>query len=195
MSSEKFTGSRGIIPLVKARVRVPNWILAFNVPGLPYSEPSFTSIGPRKDPITKPLANTEIEKALTTSRETPDVLGIAYLITQEQYNHVLATEGGGIMYADIELDAVPVTAKDAEATGPALKVRTLVVVPMMKREPWPLPSERYMVSSLFRPAAYIQLVNRELYVPAPKKTKCPIRTKKYWILKPYTHHLQADSAR
>lgn len=138
MSTAKFTGSRGIYPLATARVQVPGWILAFNIPGVPYSEPSFTSIIPRVED-----GNQE------NGCSTPNVLGVAYLITQEQYINVQASEGGGIMYTDIELDAVPLTAKDREATGSILKVRTLVVVPMMERAPWPLPSERYMVRLLW----------------------------------------------
>lgn len=129
MSTEKFTRGRGIIPLATARVRVPDWILAFNIPGLPYSEPTFTSVIPR-DPSAK------------SDWCIPDVLGVAYLITQDQYVRVLGSEGGGIAYDDIEVEAVPVEKQDADVIGPKIKVRTLGSA--MERIPWPKPSRRYM---------------------------------------------------
>ena len=132
MSSDKFTGSRGIVPLATAKVRIQGWILAFNIPGLPYSEPTFTSIVPRNPRSINNYSN-------------PDVLGVAYLINHEQYVRIIASEGGGIAYDDIELEAVPVDKQDAEITGPSIKVKTLG--PAMKRHPWPKPSKRYMVSS------------------------------------------------
>ncbi|KAJ8069769.1 hypothetical protein OCU04_000187 [Sclerotinia nivalis] len=173
MSTAKFTGGRGIHPLATARVQVPGWTLAFNIPGIPYSEPSFTSIIPR---VKELVADYPLNGSRGKRRSTPNVLGVAYLITQEQYIHMLASEGGGIMYTDIELDAVPLTAKDREATGPMLKVRTLVVVPMMERVPWPLPSERYMqiITSGSRenqmPDSYQgYLESREVYPPPSSK--------------------------
>ena len=54
MSRAKFTGSRGIVPKKAARVRVPGWTLAMNIPGLPYSEPTFLSVVPRADRETTP---------------------------------------------------------------------------------------------------------------------------------------------
>ncbi|KAG9230914.1 gliotoxin biosynthesis protein GliK [Amylocarpus encephaloides] len=132
MSTGKFTGSRGIVPLAAARVRAPGRILAFNIPGLPYSEPTFTSIAPRE-----PALLTRPEK-----KPSPDLLGVAYLITERQYVQVRASEGGGIAYDDIEVDAVPVDAEDAKVTGPNIRARTLAAA--IERNPWPRASERYM---------------------------------------------------
>lgn len=82
----------------------------------------------------------------SSDTEIPDVLGIAYLITADQYVKVLGSEGGGIAYEDIEVDATPVGEKDREQTGERLKVRTLGAA--IERHPPPRPSKRYMVSSL-----------------------------------------------
>lgn len=131
MSSAKFTGSRGIVPQAIARVRVPGHILAFNIPGLPYSEPTFTSIV-RSNPA-------DIEK--------PELLGVAYLITQDQYIRVLASEGGGIAYDDIEVKCIPVSETDRQIIGSHVMVKTLG--PAMERSPWPKPSRRYMVGHWF----------------------------------------------
>ena len=130
MSVAKFTGSRGIVPLASACVRVPAWSLALNIPGLPYSEPCFSSIVPTQLP------------ALPAPE--PDVLGVAYLITQKQYVQVIASEGGGIAYDDIEVEAVPVGLADRELVGERVSVRTLGAA--LRRTPCGRPSQRYMVS-------------------------------------------------
>jgi gliotoxin/aspirochlorine biosynthesis gamma-glutamylcyclotransferase len=184
MSRAKFTGGRGIKPKAAARVRVPGWILAFNIPGMPYSEPAFTSIVRREsisgtgfgsenqknlnEPVkqnrsvatcTRPCLNQNShlnsangsygnEKSAFLQEEMlaenfPDVLGVAYLITADQYTHVIASEGGGIAYSDIELSARPVSEADSELVGgDSVCVRTLGAI--LHREPWPLPSKRYM---------------------------------------------------
>ncbi|MCJ1352282.1 MAG: hypothetical protein MMC33_002266 [Icmadophila ericetorum] len=163
MSSAKFTGSRGIAPLATARVRVPGWVLALNIPGLPYSEPTFTSITPRTpsgSKLSATLSNAtvsansgsseiesdaiipELELGPDFGLEIPDIIGVAYLITASQYIKVLGSEGGGIAYEDIEVDAVPLDETDREQTGPRLKVRTLGAA--IERYPPPKPSKRYM---------------------------------------------------
>lgn len=129
MSTAKFIGGRGIHPLDVARVRLPGWILSMEIPGVPYSEPAFSSVRPADD-------------ALELGR--PEVLGVAYLITPAQHRTVIASEGGGTAYDDISVDARPVTDEDAAKTGHALQVRTLGTA--MKRWPLARPSERYMVS-------------------------------------------------
>ena len=134
MSSQKFIDSRGIFPHAIANVKVPGWRLAFNIPGLPYAEPAFTSIVRRQ-----PESQSE-------SQLYPDVIGVAYLITHDQYIRVLGSEGGGIAYDDTEVTAMPIGPEDAALTGPMVKVRTLGAA--MKRHPCPRPSKRYMVSPL-----------------------------------------------
>ncbi|KAI0508615.1 hypothetical protein F5B22DRAFT_638650 [Xylaria bambusicola] len=129
MSSAKFTGDRGIIPLKVARVRIPGWILAMEIPGMPYSEPSFSSIAPRA------YGDGE-EKGF------PDVVGVAYLITRAQYKHVIASEGGGTAYLNLCIAGVPVEATDEEKTGTRVKVWTLGSA--IARHPPPAPSLRYM---------------------------------------------------
>ena len=128
MSTAKFVGSRGIQPLDTARVYLPGWILTMDIPGLPYSEPAFSSIQP---------VNGALELGL------PNVIGVAYLITHEQHRKVMASEGGGIAYTDILVDARPVSDKDATRTGHQLQVRTLGTA--MRRCPPARPSKRYMV--------------------------------------------------
>ena len=87
----------------------------------------------------------ELELGPDFGLEIPDIIGVAYLITASQYIKVLGSEGGGIAYEDIEVDAVPLDETDREQTGPRLKVRTLGAA--IERYPPPKPSKRYMVSA------------------------------------------------
>lgn len=130
MSRSKFTESRGIQPIQTARAIIPGWTLTTEIPGTPYSEPAYTSI--------RPITGTDFK-----ARE---VIGLAYLITAEQYVHLVASEGGGIAYVDIAIPAIPATPKDEGLTGPRFVVRTLGTI--MKRDPQASPSQRYMVSVL-----------------------------------------------
>ncbi|KAF1362623.1 hypothetical protein EJ07DRAFT_152884 [Lizonia empirigonia] len=126
MSRSKFTGSRGIQPMKTARAIIPGWTLTTEIPGTPYSEPAYTSI--------RPITGMDVK-----ARE---VVGLAYLITADQYTHLVASEGGGIAYVDIAIPAVPATPEDESLTGPQFVVRTLGTV--MRRIPQASPSERYM---------------------------------------------------
>ena len=135
MSTAKFIGSRGMQPLDAARVSLPGWRLTMEIPGVPYSEPAFGSIRP---------ANGSIELGL------PEVIGVAYLITDSQYKKVVASEGGGIAYDDISINAKPITSEDAVRTGPQPRVRTLGTA--MSRHPPARPSKRYMVSLVLLPS-------------------------------------------
>jgi hypothetical protein len=75
----------------------------------------------------------------------PDVIGVAYLITQDQYIHVIASEGGGTVYQDLCLSGEPVGGHDSEKVGGVcIRVRTLGSA--IVRHPPPAPSQRYMVS-------------------------------------------------
>lgn len=133
MSTEKFTGGRGIKPIASAKVYIPNYTLRMEIPGVPYSEPSYGSIRERDDADT--------EKAIA-----PDVIGVAYLLTAEQYRQVIASEGGQIAYQDIAVSAKPVGEDDEVRLGASkVTVRTLGSTTMVRR-PEPAPSKRYMVS-------------------------------------------------
>ncbi|RYO97032.1 hypothetical protein DL765_011330 [Monosporascus sp. GIB2] len=129
MSSAKFTGSRGIVPLDTRVVRIPGWVLRMDIPGMPYSEPSFSSVAPRQD--------TNAEEGIA-----PDVVGVAYLIRPDQYTRVIASEGGGIAYRDICIVGEPIGRSARDEIGSRIMLRTLGAA--MVRHPPPAPSRRYM---------------------------------------------------
>lgn len=130
MDSDKFTGSRGVVPLDQILVRIPDWVLVMEIPGLPYSEPAFASLRPR-------------ETTGGQRNRLPDAMGVAYLITEEQYRGIIASEGGGTAYANIEVTGVGLTELDREKLGS--RMLWTLGSSTMTRDPFPAPSARYMV--------------------------------------------------
>ncbi|KAF3396357.1 hypothetical protein F1880_007224 [Penicillium rolfsii] len=103
LTSETFRAHRGITPLAALPVYVPGWMLVFDIYGLPYSEPAFASISPI------PFSDDADEKAAT--EVGPSVHGTAYLLDRASFISVVASEGGGTAYDEVELLAVPVAEK------------------------------------------------------------------------------------
>jgi hypothetical protein len=104
---------------------VPGYILRFDLPGIPYQEPSFSSIRPRLD------------------EKDPDVIGIAYLLTREEYERLLLTEGGrGGGYMEIDVSATPLMDLTKEKKEPIVCKSLSTQTP--RENPHPLPSARYI---------------------------------------------------
>ncbi|KAI1421996.1 hypothetical protein F5Y12DRAFT_661373 [Xylaria sp. FL1777] len=126
MSTEKFIKGRGIVPLDTATVTVPGWVLSMDSAGVPYSEPSYASISP-VDP----------------HRNSMQLVGTAYKLTPKKYTEVLASEGGGIAYAEVEVRAHALSHDDEKSSIKAVSsfsVRSLVTVMRHRARP----SSRYM---------------------------------------------------
>lgn len=134
MSSSTFRGARGIAPLAEVAVRVPGWALTFDIYGLPYREPAFASIAP--------LSPGALGRA-----KTPDVHGVAYLVTREQYVSILASEAGDVVYNEAELLAEPLDPHGAAAVvgEPCGALRVATLVPGFACSPPRLASARYKV--------------------------------------------------
>ncbi|KAI1917597.1 hypothetical protein LOZ53_006195 [Ophidiomyces ophidiicola] len=141
MNSETFTAHRGIKPLATVPVRIPGWMLSFDIYGMPYQEPSFSSISqipPRVEKFVQAAASASAEVA------PPPVHGTAYLVSHEDYISIIGSEGGGIAYDEIEVLAQSVT-QDGDNKMPIrspFKVMTLVRAygPTVPRHP----SKRYL---------------------------------------------------
>ncbi|CAI6337030.1 unnamed protein product [Periconia digitata] len=129
LSVEKFTHSRGIVPLAAVVAHIPGWQISMSIPGLPYSEPAFASI--------------EAMNATSLKEKQPDVQGVAYQITRAQYAKIIASEGGDIAYAQARLLAQVLNEADEDAVGgKTFHVLTLTNA-MFKAFPG-RPSFRYM---------------------------------------------------
>lgn len=126
--------SRGINPIATKVVKVPGYILTFDVFGLPYSEPAMASI-----------ANFAVDGNQTTTTSAsmpPTVHGILYLLTIPDLRQLVGSEGGGVAYNEIVIDAVSLSPEEPER----ITAHTLVA-----KYPWrpnAAPSQRYLVSNL-----------------------------------------------
>lgn len=125
--------SRGINPIATKISKVPGYILTFDVFGLPYSEPAMASISK--------LAADPGQTAATSASMPPTVHGVSYLLTLDDFRRLVGSEGGGVAYDEIVIDAVSLPQGEPES----IRARTLVA-----KYPWrpnAAPSERYSVRS------------------------------------------------
>ncbi|KAI1653952.1 hypothetical protein F4813DRAFT_372595 [Daldinia decipiens] len=128
LSSTKFTHDRGIVPISIRLVTVPGWTLSLDSAGVPYSEPAFASISP--------VDRSENEKY-------DQLVGTAYELTPGMYTEVLASEGGGIAYAEIEVRAQVLYDDNTEPPqGTIAILATRSLITLLRREA--RPSIRYM---------------------------------------------------
>lgn len=123
--------ARGIDILDARTVKVPSYVLTFDVFGLPYSEPSMASIASYHTSPVHTRHGAEIDNP-------PDVHGIAFLITAKGFKRLIASEGGGVAYKEIMVTGVPV-----DGDGVAIAMYTLTA--KYPRRPNAAPSVRYLV--------------------------------------------------
>lgn len=141
MKSSIMTG-RGIVPFAIKSVVVPTHILTFDIFGIPYREPSFASVAQ--------LATDEDDESKTTSHlaeaRPPAVHGVAYLLSREDYCRLVVSEGAGVGYDEIEVNAFVLNEGD---DGELSQRENIVVRTLKAKFPWRpngAPSARYMVS-------------------------------------------------
>ena len=102
----------------------PGYVLRFDLPGIPYQEPAFSSIRRR------------------IHEEDPDVIGIAYLLTRDEYERLLSSEGGrdgGYMEIDVSVKPLlDLTDEKSSFVCKSLGTRE------PRENPHPQPSARYI---------------------------------------------------
>lgn len=110
---ETFRGKRGIRPLAQLNVLVPELVLTFDMPGLPYLEPCFANTRYRtkksKESETATTENTLLHHSSAAqspfkyhkTRWQKGLVGVVYEVTTADYAKIIATEGGGSSYTDI----------------------------------------------------------------------------------------------
>ena len=119
-------------PVKSVPVRIPGYKLVFDLPGLPYLEPAFSSIA-------EATSSSQLPLPISSS---PDVLSMAYLLHRSEYAALIESEGGTVSYRQIQVTAVP-HSKDAEATQGEIKGWTLQTR-RPRLHPHPMPSLRYI---------------------------------------------------
>ena len=109
LSAETFQGRRGIRPLSQVNVVVPELVMTFDLAGLPYIEPCFANTKYRHASTPTSIS----EKSHLLPKRTPNyhknrwkkgLVGVVYEVTEEDYAHIIATEGGGAAYQDVLVD-------------------------------------------------------------------------------------------
>ncbi|KAJ5643985.1 uncharacterized protein N7484_006492 [Penicillium longicatenatum] len=145
LAAKTFLGMRGIKPISKICVLVPDLRLTFDLPGVPYAEPCFAGTQFRDPDASEPESESEVEltddeKLLTESEYLSEkaslptktrelrtssnerrwhkpLVGVVYEVTLMDYAKIIATEGGGRGYRDVVVDCYPF-AEDYKSTNP-----------------------------------------------------------------------------
>ncbi|KAL5453656.1 hypothetical protein PMIN07_007881 [Paraphaeosphaeria minitans] len=136
MKSSSMHG-RKIVPLRTKIVSVPTHYFTFDVFGIPYSEPCYASIEQFPDGGRGKLQLQHKRECI----DVPPLCGIAHLLTPADFHRLLITEGSGVVYDLIDLEAHELSEK-RRATGVKLTAYTL-------KAKWPqrpngTPSARYL---------------------------------------------------
>ncbi|CAM1502581.1 Fc.00g073570.m01.CDS01 [Cosmosporella sp. VM-42] len=129
--------NRSITPQEAVLARIPTHVLTFDIFGFPYSEPSFASIAER--------SHVAVQTVLSRNGavELPPIHGVAYLISQEEYIRLVISEGGGVAYREIEIEAEILTGGETgQSSGQRIVVSTLEAKYPFR--PNAAPSARYL---------------------------------------------------
>ncbi|KAF2861093.1 hypothetical protein K470DRAFT_281724 [Piedraia hortae CBS 480.64] len=125
LSIEAFRKARGIQPLSELNVQVPSLRLTFDLPGIPYAEPCFANTARAKADANIPEAeanekmqNLGPKSPYHKDRWTKGLVGVVYEVTLKDFAHIIATEGGGSSYKDIEVDCYPFATQDPSVPVP-----------------------------------------------------------------------------
>lgn len=206
LCAETFQGKRGIKPLAQLNVVVPELVMTFDLAGLPYVEPCFANTRYRKQTTTIPAvtAESDLEKApLLNSGGSPryhkdgwkkGLVGVVYEVTKEDYAIIIATEGGGASYQDVEVDCyeLPVgtdtVPEDPNSSSTPFKAHTLFSPAIPPSPPGQLPPKSG--GRISRPdPSYAQASARylKLITDGADEHQLPAEYKKYLHeLRPYT---------
>lgn len=157
LSVETFRGARGIRPLSQVNVVVPQLVTTFDLPGVPYSEPCFANTRYRQPVGDTQRGICEKDELLShpldhhKDRWHKGLVGVVYEVTQTDYAHIIATEGGGAGYHDVVVDCYilsddPTQEVPLHPKGETFKAHTLFSPPRIIRpDPsYAQPSARYL---------------------------------------------------
>lgn len=130
---------RKITTLNTKVVTVPTHYVTFDIFGIPYSEPSYASLEQFPDG-----GNGKLELVHRGNRtQVLPACGVAHLLSPDDFHRLLVTEGSGVVYTMVEVQAYELGPNGKPIATP-FPVHTL-------KAKWPqrpngTPSARYMVS-------------------------------------------------
>ncbi|KAM0255919.1 hypothetical protein ACHAQJ_005320 [Trichoderma viride] len=129
---------RKVTPLATRIVNVPTHYVTFDIFGIPYSEPSYASIEEFPSGGSRNLQLIHAD----TARPVPSLCGIAHLLTTAEFHRLLVTEGSGVVYDVVKLQAYQLDG--GRETYESFTVYALKS--KWPRRPNGTPSARYMVN-------------------------------------------------
>ncbi|KAF7596692.1 hypothetical protein BBP40_000615 [Aspergillus hancockii] len=127
--------SRGITPLSTEVVEVATHYLTFDIFGIPYSEPSYASVA--EFPVGRAVSVSVTSR--DQKRPVPAVVGVAYLLSPADRHRLLVSEGSGVVYDWIQVEAEIL---NGERSGKIVAAWTLRAKHPVR--PNGVPSTRYM---------------------------------------------------
>jgi hypothetical protein len=101
---ETFREKRGINPVSQINVVVPQLVMTFDLPGMPYSEPCFSNTRYRQVPFSRKHQWNIGKEQYHKDAWHKGLVGVVYEVTLADYAHIIATEGGGASYQDVLVD-------------------------------------------------------------------------------------------
>ena len=108
-----------------SNVVVPDLVMTFDLPGIPYSEPCFANTKYRHNAPESTLKHPEY----SNPEWAHGLVGVVYEVTADDYAHILATEGAGAAYKDVLIDCYPLPTGTEHVpehpTTPGFKAHTL----------------------------------------------------------------------
>nr|QPI70974.1 Glutamylcyclotransferase [Chaetomium cochliodes] len=138
MRSASMAG-RNVTPLATKVVTVPTHYVTFDVFGIPYTEPCYASIEQFPDGESGQLHLVHRGEAPVT---VPPLCGIAHHLTSSDFHRLLVTEGSGVVYDVVEVEAYELDDR-GRATGASFPAYTLKA--KFPQRPSGIPSARYML--------------------------------------------------
>jgi len=108
-------------PLRSVCAKIHGYELVFDVAGVPYLEPAFSSISPYTD--------TGVKR---------DVVTVAYLLSRSDYARLVESEGGEASYRQIQVTGTTLDEKEESIVGWTLQTKNPRLTPS------PMPSIRYI---------------------------------------------------
>lgn len=127
---ETFREKRGIKPISQINVVVPQLVMTFDLPGLPYTEPCFANTRYRQVPPHRTSNGTAENEEYHKDTWHKGLVGVVYEVTLADYAHIIATEGGGASYKDVLVDCYtlpddPEEAVPVSPSGSPFRAHTL----------------------------------------------------------------------
>jgi len=133
---------RGITAFEVKNVVVPSLILTFDIFGIPYSEPSMASVAEfRESGFNDGEGATGVSAA---NQKIPPAHGAAYLLSGVDYYRLVVSEGGGVGYVELAVEAYVLGSREH---GESERREKLTVHTLKAKHPWrpnAAPSGRYM---------------------------------------------------